>query len=220
MKTFEPRIRYSDYTYETNDTDLPLNVDATITGMTGNVKLPDPPVPLKTIAETLTAYKALILGPGQRTTDSAERKKEKKALLVNQVNQNGMWVELTANGDLSTLRSSGYKLVERTTVTEVPGPGEIKGFATNGTGDLLKISCVSEPNVKLYEALVWVGEATEPKSFSSSTATIDARGLPQGVMLAIQIQKHNAIGVGPVGPTYKTRLPMPGEQFPKQPKVK
>ena len=215
MAIQDPRIRYGAYN-NANDSTLPKSVDEVVLGMKGNEHFVNPPFSVEDIATALANYRAFILPPGQRTSATSDQKDAKKAILVDLVVSLGKWVEMVAMGDLKKLRSSGFELVERTTVTELPGQGSVKEFRTNGSADSLDIQCVTEPNTKSYEAHIWYNDRTEPLKFSSTTAKIKATGLPQGVLLTIQVRRENVMGLGAFSPTYKTRLPMDGEVFPKQ----
>lgn len=215
MKKQEPRISFSAYTNAT-DTELPFNVDEIIKSMTGNPNFPNPVVSIGDLSKSLADYRLYILPPGDRTSDTKDLREANRAIVLDQVLKLGKYAEMTAAGNLVSLRSSGFILVEREPVSNPPSEGKVKGFRVKGAMDKLEILCETEPNVKLYEAQIWVGDAAEPFKFSNSTATIIASGLPLGVLLTVQTRKVNAVGEGAWGATYKTRLPVAGEVFPVQ----
>jgi hypothetical protein len=132
------------------DGDLDEKAKHIITSLTGNANFPTPSPTLATVQTALDEYEdALALDQSPTRTATVEVKRE---MLENLLQQLGVYVSTTANGDKDKLVTSGFEMRKDPTQTEadVAAPANLRLKSTGTTGEV-QLLCDAVDRARNYQ---------------------------------------------------------------------
>jgi hypothetical protein len=123
--------------------------------LTANGFFPDLPIDLPDITSKLSDYEDKLDKSRKGDKVATAQAKKLRNEIQSMLKQNGFYVNITANGDIAMLESSGYDLAKERTLTAKPvisitptsNPGEIKVFIRRIEGALAYQVLICEDEV-------------------------------------------------------------------------
>jgi hypothetical protein len=172
------------------DGDLDNFAQVVIDGMTGNTAFPTPHVSmanLQTLKDDFVDKCSAAQTGG--VTETAVKNTARQALLA-ALRQQALYVELTSNGDLAKLLSSGFE-AQSTNRASSPLPQPQNLWIKNGGTGQLIASVNPIKNATMYEGrakLIEDGAAWLPSVFTGDSKHITFTGLTRGKDYTIQVR--------------------------------
>lgn len=186
-------------TFLTKDTDAQLLVrtEVILSAMTDNAHYPTPTPPLAVIAAAKDAFAsaaALALEGGKTATAAKNARRAELVLLVRQL---AGYVQLTCQGELTVLISSGFPIQkpQRQPAGVLPPPGNLTVTQGPRKGELRAVTAPTK-GAAIYS---WrVSTATAPTVWMQTANTTAARnifsGLTPGVIYRVEASVVNSAG--------------------------
>lgn len=159
---------YISFLNEDNDGQLITRTGGIVTAMTGNASYPTPAPTLASVSTALTAFSTAVSDAVDGGVTLTAIKKEKRAALVALLRQLASYVQVTCNGDLAVLLSSGFPIQKpqrqpvgvlpapsNLTVTFGPRSGELRATASPVAGAAIynwQLSTAAAPTVVIQSA--------------------------------------------------------------------
>ena len=165
----------------------------TVTGMTGNAAFPQPPVALSVVQTQQQAFSAAVIAAANGGTSLTAAKNKARAVLVDSLRQNALYVQNSSNNDLATLLTSGYQAAS-TNHSQSPLAQPVIGDLVNGNTGELVARVKSVTNARTYEArYAVVGAGSTPGPWQSgglftSSKSIIITGLTPGTTYAVEVR--------------------------------
>jgi hypothetical protein len=129
---------------------------AIMTAMTGNPAFPTPTVPLATVATRQTAYRTAAAAAAYGGVPLTAAKNQALQSLLDALDANALYVQVTARYDLATFLSSGYQVASSNRAqTQLPAPTIQSLDNEMSTQLVLRLSPVA--NAYCYEVQTSVG---------------------------------------------------------------
>ena len=94
---------------ELSDKDVATQGVAVVYGLTGNLKLQNPPIKPADLKAEVDTFVSLIAAAADGSKKVIAERKNQRALVVKMLRQLGHWVEVTCDDDPAILQSSGYQ---------------------------------------------------------------------------------------------------------------
>ena len=166
---------------------------AVIIGLTGNIAYPALPVSLADLQLQLTAFSDALLAHAQGGTTATAAKNAARAILVDSLRQNALYVQTKCNNVLATLLSSGYQAAS-TNHAQTPLAQPVIQDLINGNSGELVARVKPVPNARAYEArfaVLGAGNVLGPwqsGGLFTSTRNLTLTGLTPGTTYAVEIR--------------------------------
>jgi len=94
---------------ELSDKDVATQGVAVVDGLTGNLKLQNPPIKPADLKAEVDTFVSLIAAAADGSKKVIAERKNQRALVVKMLRQLGHWVEVTCDDDPAILQSSDYQ---------------------------------------------------------------------------------------------------------------
>ncbi len=145
------QIRTSRHYTKFPDLDVSKFSGKVIVGLTGNVKLNDPPEPPASLQTKKTSFDQAIVaaaagGPLQTALKDAAR-----AVLITALNKDASYVDINCDDDLTVLLSSGFEPVSNNRSQQVLQAPVIVGVAHGPQTGEIKLRVKGDPNRKAIQ---------------------------------------------------------------------
>jgi len=170
--------------------------DAVITGLTGNLVCPTPPVSPADLRIQLTAFSEAMVAHAQGGPTATAAKNAARAVLVDSLRQNALYVQTKCSSDLPALLATGYHAAS-TNHAQTPLEQPVIGDLINGNSGELVARLKPVANARAYEArYAVIGAGGTPGPWQNgglftSTRNLTITGLTPG---ATYIAEVRAIG--------------------------
>ena len=195
-KRIKPRLNFQ----QMSDADLIKQLDAILSGLTGNAAFANPSVDMATFKTAIDTFSTLTtdaLDGGKRAT-SAKRKQREVVIKI--AKQLGHYVEAASNDDLATFNTSGFVAASNTRTP--PQPLSAAGFQwidRGPTSGSIQVKFRSVAGAVAYDArYAVVGPAGTPGPWTSSTfpgsKTVTFDNLTPGAAYAFQARALGRLG--------------------------
>ena len=175
------------------DPDLDEFTGPVITGMTGNIAFPTPPVSMADLQTQLTAFSDAMTAHAQGGTAATAAKNNARAVLVGSLRQNALYVQTKCNNDLATLLTSGYQAASTNHSQTVLAQPVIQDLINGNSGELV-VRLKPVANAHAYEAryaVLGAGGTLGPWQIGGtfiSTRNLTVAGLTPGTQYSVQVR--------------------------------
>ena len=184
-----------------SDTDIVVRGTAIQTGLTGNSKFPNPPVDLaalKTDIDTLSALMAEALDGSKKVI--AQKNKQREAV-IKKLRLLGRYVEVTSDGDMTTLTTSGFQAASTAKAPPAPLPlPVIRSVEPGAVSGEIVVQVQRVKGAKSYEIRYGaVANGAPPSSWTSKAIPgvkppAGISGLTPGTLYAFQVRALGKLG--------------------------
>ena len=164
-----------------------------VTGMTGNPAYPTPPVTLPTIDTQQQTFSAALIAAANGGTALTAAKNAARAVLVDSLRQNALYVQNKCNNDLATLLTSGYQAASTNHAQTVLAQPVIQDLINGNSGELVaRVKPVA--NAHAYEArYAVIGTGGTPGPWQNgglftSTRGLTISGLTPGTTYTVEVR--------------------------------
>ena len=175
------------------DPSLDEFTDAVITGLTGNPVCPTPPVAPADLQLQLTAFSEAMIAHAQGGTTATAAKNAARAVLVDSLRQNALYVQTMCNNELATLLGSGYQAAS-TNHAQTPLTQPVIQDLINGNSGELVVRLKPVANAHAYEArYAVIGTGGTPGPWQNgglftSTRNLTITGLTPGATYTVEVR--------------------------------
>ncbi len=185
-------------TYRTNrdfsrlpDVDLSSFTGGVVTGLTGNPKLPDPPVTPADLETNKEGFDNSIVAANSGGKLQTALKDAARAVLIAALNKEASYVDIKSDDDLAVLLSSGFQPVSLNRSRSVLEPPQVVGSTSPQTGQI-KLLVKGDRNRRALQGRVKPldGEFGPVITFKTSRDILFA-GLTAGTTYVMQL-----LGIG------------------------
>ena len=104
------------------DKDVATAAVAVVDGLTGNLKLTNPPINPADLKAQIDIYASLIAAAEDGGKKAITERKKQRAVVVKMLRTLGHWVEMSCNDDPAILQSSGFQQKTAPTRSATPQP--------------------------------------------------------------------------------------------------
>jgi len=182
-----PLIRTSRSFAKLSDGALSEFLAGVATGL-GNPAYSDPPVKPVDLTTLKTSFDAAIVEAAQGGTALTAAKNVVRDQVLDALNKDASYVDITANGDLAMLLLSGYQSVSTNRAQYTLAAPQVLS-ADHGQGGEIKLRVAADPNVKSYLGRIKKatdGEFGPTLSFQSSRKIL-FQGLTAGITYVMEL---------------------------------
>lgn len=187
-----PQIRTSRSYAKLSDPALSEFAGGTVAGFTANLELPNPIVPPPALTSLKTAFDNAIVKAATGGPLDTSAKNSARVGLTAALDKNAGYVDITCDGDLTVLLSSGYQAVSTNRSQAVLNPPQIVA-AEYGQSGQIRLRIKGDPNRRAVQGRIKKLGDTEfgPALTFRSAKAIIFEGLTAGVTYVMQL-----IGIG------------------------
>ena len=175
------------------DSSLDEFAGGTVTGMTANPAYPTPPVALTAVQTQQQTFNAAVIAAANGGTTLTAAKNNARAVLVDSLRQNALYVQTKCNNDLATLLSSGYQAASTNHAQNPLAQPVIQDLINGNSGELVaRVKAVA--NAHAYEArYALIGTGNTPGPWQSgglftSSKSIIISGLTPGSTYIVEVR--------------------------------
>ena len=191
----KPTIRFNFSTF--TDGMLVPFAQGVLTSLQDNKHFTTPTPALNTLEKALDGYADSIPANNLRNMANSALKREKKAELIQLLRQLAHYINLTANGDMEALYSSGFHLGnQRQAAGTMPMPADIQLQPGLNAGELIA-SCKSQTGARLYEARASQDGESWTWFAANTRGELLFQELPTEQKAWVQVRLKSSAGYGP-----------------------
>jgi hypothetical protein len=184
------------------DTDVVSRGMAVFTGLSGNLKFPNPPVDLNRLKTSLDRLVFLIAEAADGSKKAIAAKNKERENIIKMLRQLAIYVETTCNEDPEAFTSSGFVAVSTTRTPAAPltQPAIKKVEPGPNSGELLvRISALPKARSYDLQHAPFINGAPGPwttLTLTSVKSGVLVKGLTPGTIYAFRVR-----ALGKLGPT-------------------
>ncbi len=163
-------------------------LSGTIVGLTGNAQLPTPPVTTAALTTLKDSFDAAIIDAAQGGTMATAAKNAQREVVINALNKNASYVDITVGGNLEAILSSGYETVSTNRAQSPLEPPQIVAVERPQTGQL-RVRIKGDPTMKSVVGRIKQVGGSEfgPSITFQNSKKILFKGLTGGMNYIIQL---------------------------------
>lgn len=171
-----------------SDTEFSKFFGGTIKGFTGNLDLPNPPVPPDAAQIMKNTFDELLILANKGGRLATAKKNAARAVCVDAADKNASYVDINCNDELTILLSSGYEPVSTNRVQSILEAPQILAVATPQSGQL-KPRIKADPNSRSFVGRIKEANGSEfgPSISFQSSGKIMFEGLKAGVSYVFEL---------------------------------
>lgn len=175
------------------DSELQDFTDSVLSRMTGNAAFPTPPVALTLVATQNTTFSDALAVHADGGKAATSAKNDARAVLVDSLRQNALYVQTMSDNNLTTLLSSGYHAASTSHAQQPLDKPQIITLTNGNTGQLLlRVKTVT--NARSYEVrYAVIGAGGSPGPWQSAGVFTNSRSMPiddltPGTMYTVEVR--------------------------------
>ena len=186
-----------------SDTDIATQAVAVVDGLTGNLKLTNPPINPADLKTQVDTYASLIAAAADGSKKAITERNKQRAVVVKMLRQLAHWVEANCNDDPTILQSSGFQQqatpVRGTPPQPLDGPPSFKLINGKNSGQIIVRGTPVLKAVSYTVHYAPLGPDGKPGSWTEMTPvtvirSITVSGLTPGTTYAFQIRALGRAG--------------------------